>query len=163
MHPLQGGAFAIEVLMCELQVRAFGNVVIAAVSAAVVSQIYLGDRPAFIAPSYSMESPVSILFYLLLGLVAAFVGVFFIRMLSWFEDVFDNWKFPLTLKPAVGALLLGLVSVCYLQFTHTSFSTSTEFQLGMPLIENIPHVYGPGFTFIEQALHGNTSFWILPF
>ncbi|HID02205.1 MAG TPA: CBS domain-containing protein, partial [Desulfobacterales bacterium] len=59
------------------------------------------------------------------------------------------------------ALLLGLVGVCYLQFTHTSFSTSTEFQLGMPLIENIPHVYGPGFTFIEQALHGNTSFWIL--
>lgn len=159
--PIAGVAFAIEVLMCELQVRAFGNVVIAAVSAAVVSQIYLGDRPAFTVPSYSMESPVSILFYLLLGLVAALVGVAFIRMLSWFEDVFDNWKFPLALKPAVGALLLGLLGVCYLQFTNTSFSNSTEFQLGMPLIENIPHVYGPGFTFIEQALHGNTSFWIL--
>lgn len=159
--PIAGVAFAIEVLMCELQVRAFGNVVIAAVSAAVVSQIYLGDRPAFTVPSYSMESPVSILFYLLLGLAAALVGVGFIRMLSWFEDVFDNWKFPLSLKPAVGALLLGLLGVCYLQFTNTSFSSSTEFQLGMPLIENIPHVYGPGFTFIEQALHGNTSFWIL--
>jgi len=159
--PIAGVAFAIEVLMCELQVRAFGNVVIAAVSAAVVSQIYLGDRPAFTVPSYSMESPISILFYLLLGLVAALVGVFFIRMLSWCEDVFDNWKFPLSLKPAVGALLLGLLGVCYLQFTNTSFSSSTEFQLEMPLIENIPHVYGPGFTFIEQALHGNTSFWIL--
>lgn len=159
--PIAGVAFAIEVLMCELQVRAFGNVVIAAVSAAVVSQIYLGDQPAFTVPSYTMESPVTILFYLLLGLVAALVGVFFIRMLSWFEDAFDNWKFPLPLKPAVGALLLGLLGVVYLQATGASFRNPTEFQLGMPLIENIPHVYGPGFTFIEEALHGNTSFWIL--
>ena len=159
--PIAGVAFAIEVLMCELQVRAFGNVVIAAVSAAVVSQIYLGDRPAFTVPSYTMESPLAILFYLLLGLVAALVGVAFIRMLSWFEDVFDNWKFPLLLKPAVGALLLGLLGVFYLNFTNTSFSNPTEFQLGMPLIENIPHVYGPGFTFIEEVLHGNTNFWIL--
>ncbi len=159
--PIAGVAFAIEVLMCELQVRAFGNVVIAAVSAAVVSQIYLGDRPAFTVPSYTMESPLTIFFYLLLGLAAALVGVFFIRMLSWFEDVFDNWNFPLLLKPAVGALFLGLLGVFYLQFTNTRFSNPTEFQLGMPLIENIPHVYGPGFTFIEQVLHGNTSFWIL--
>ena len=157
--PIAGVAFAIEVLMCELQVRAFGNVVIAAVSAAVVSQIYLGDQPAFTVPSYTMESPLTIFFYLLLGLAAAVVGVGFIRMLSWFEDVFDNWKFPLLLKPAVGALFLGLLGVCYLQFTNTSFESTTE--LGMPLIENIPHIYGPGFTFIEQALHGNTSFWIL--
>lgn len=159
--PIAGVAFAIEVLMCELQVRAFGNVVIAAVSAAVVSQIYLGDQPAFTVPSYTMESPLTIFFYLLLGLAAAIVGVGFIRMLSWFEDVFDNWKFPLLLKPAVGALFLGLLGVCYLQFTNTSFNNTTEFQLGMPLIENIPHVYGPGFTFIEQALHGNISFWVL--
>jgi CIC family chloride channel protein len=52
----------------------FGNVVIAAVSASVVSQMLLGDRPAFTVPSYSMDSPVTILFYLLLGLTAAFVG-----------------------------------------------------------------------------------------
>jgi CIC family chloride channel protein len=31
----------------------------------------------------------------------------------------------------------------------------------MPLVENIPHVYGSGFTFIEQALQGHTSFWLL--
>jgi len=159
--PIAGVAFAIEVLMCELQVRAFGNVVIAAVSAAVVSQLYLGDRPAFVVPTYTMDSPVAILFYLLLGVAAALVGVFFIRMLSWFEDLFDNWKFPLPLKPAVGALCLGLLGVLYLKVTNTHFNTPTEFQLGMPLIENIPHVFGPGFTFIEGALHGSANFWVL--
>ncbi len=159
--PIAGVAFAIEVLMCGLQVRMFGNVVIAAVSASIVSQMYLGDRPAFTVPSYSMESPVTILFYLLLGLAAAFVGVFFIRLLSYFEDLFDNWSFPTALKPAVGALLLGLLGLLYLWLPGVSFNNTTEFQLGMPLIENIPHMYGSGFTFIEEALHGNINFWIL--
>lgn len=159
--PIAGVAFAIEVLMCELQVRMFGNVVIAAVSAAVVSQMLLGDRPAFTVPSYTMDSPLTIFFYLLLGLAAAFVGVFFIRMLGWFEDLFDNWDFPLSLKPAVGALLLGLLGFFYLYLPGVSVSNPTEFQLGMPLIENVPHMYGSGFTFIEEALQGNANFLLL--
>ncbi len=159
--PIAGVAFAIEVLMCGLQVRMFGSVVIAAVSASIVSQIYLGDRPAFSVPSYTMESPFTILFYLLLGLAAAFVGVFFIRLLSFFEDLFDNWTFPTALKPAVGALLLGLTGFLYMQLPGISFNSTTEYQLGMPLIENIPPVYGSGFTFIEETLHGNTNFWLL--
>jgi CIC family chloride channel protein len=159
--PIAGVAFAIEVLMSELQVRMFGNVVISAVAASIVSQLFLGDRPAFIVPAYTMHSPATLFFYLLLGLAAAVVGVSFIRMLAWFEDIFDNWKFPLALKPAVGALLLGLLGYVYLQLPGIGFSSLTEFRLGMPLIENIPHVYGSGFTFIEHALHGSVSFWLL--
>ena len=159
--PIAGVAFAIEVLMSELQVRLFGNVVISAVSASIVSQMFLGDRPAFTVPSYTLESPLTLLFYLLLGLVSALVGIMFIRMLGWFEDKFDNWQFPLALKPAVGSLLLGLIGVLYLQLPGVGFSTTTEYQLGMPLIENIPHVYGSGFTFIEEALHGQVSVLLL--
>src|SRR5210317_1725023 len=83
--PIAGVAFAIEVLMSELQVRTFGNVVIAAVSASIVSQMFLGDNPAFSVPSFSMQSPLAIFLYLLLGLTASLVGVMFIRMLGWFE------------------------------------------------------------------------------
>ncbi|HFQ89130.1 MAG TPA: CBS domain-containing protein [Desulfobulbus sp.] len=159
--PIAGVAFAIEVLMSELQVRMFGNVVISAVAASIVSQIFLGARPAFTVPTYTMHSPLSILFYLLLGLVAALVGIMFICMLGWFEDLFDNWRFPLALKPAVGALLLGLLGFGYLHLPGIGFRSITEFRLEMPLIENIPHVYGAGFTFIEEALQGRVDFWLL--
>ncbi len=159
--PIAGVAFAIEVLMSELQVRMFGNVVISAVSASIVSQVFLGARPAFTVPTYTMQSPVTILFYLVLGLVAALVGIMFIRMLGWFEDLFDDWKFPLALKPAVGALLLGLLGFAYLHLPGIGFSSITQFRLEMPLIENIPHVYGAGFTFIEEALQGRVDFWLL--
>ncbi len=159
--PIAGVAFAIEVLMSEIQVRTFGNVVIAAVSASVVSQILLGDHPAFTVPAYTMQSPWSLILFLLLGLASAVIGVMFIRMLGWFEITFDNWKFPLSLKPVVGAMLLGLLGTLYLFLPGIGFSSAKEFQLGMPLIENIPHVFGSGFTFIEEALHGRVSFLLL--
>ncbi len=159
--PIAGVAFAIEVLMCGLQVRMFGNVVVAAVSASIVSQVFLGARPAFAVPAYTMPSLWAILFYLVLGLIAALVGIMFIRMLNWFEDIFDGWNFPLFLKPAVGALLLGLLGFTYLNLPGIGFKDISEFQQGMPLIENIPHMFGSGFVFIEDALQGNASFWLL--
>ncbi len=147
--PIAGIAFAIEVLMSGLQVRSFGNVVIAAVSASVVSRIFLGDRPAFDMPEYIMISPVSIIFYLILGLAAAVVGIMFIRMLNRAEIVFDEWKFPQLFKPAVGASLLGLLGYAYMSFPQLSGDMS------------MPHMYGSGFHFIEVVLQGNVAWYIL--
>ncbi|WP_028579317.1 chloride channel protein [Desulfogranum japonicum] len=157
--PIAGVAFAIEVLMSELQVRLFGNVVIAAVSASIVSQVFLGDKPAFLVPAYTMSSPMEILLFLFLGLVAALVGIFFIRVLDLSERVFDQWKFPLALKPAVGAICLGLLGMMYVSFSGTSLSSLMGFD-AQQLIEHKPHMYGPGFEFIEKALRGDTSFFL---
>ncbi len=158
--PIAGVAFAIEVLMSELQVRMFGNVVIAAVSASIVSQVFLGDQPAFLVPAYSMSSPFEILLYLFLGLAAALVGIFFIRCLDYSEQIFDGWKFPLALKPAVGAVLLGVVGMSYIAFTGASPATLVGFSAEQ-LAEHKPHVYGSGFAFIERTLRGDAAF--LPF
>lgn len=147
--PIAGVVFSIEVLMSGLQVRSFGNVVIASVSSAVVSRIFLGDRPAFDMPAYTMDSPISILFYLALGLIAAIVGIGFIRMLNRAEIIFDNWDFPQLLKPAVGASLLGLLGLIYMQLPQFSGDLS------------MPQMYGSGFHYIETVLQGNVTWWIL--
>ncbi len=159
--PIAGVAFAIEVLMSELQVRMFGNVVISAVSASIISQMFLGDRPAFSVPSFTLESPLSLLFFLLLGLVSALAGIMFIRMLGWFEEKFDSWRFPLALKPAAGAVLLGLLGVLYLRLSGVDFTTIIGNQSEKNLLEHIPHLYGSGFAFIEEALHGQVNMSLL--
>jgi len=159
--PIAGVAFAAEVLMTELQGRMFGNIVISAVSASIISRIFLGAKPAFIVPTYTMTSPWEILLYALLGLLAALVGVMFIKMLSTFETVFDNWQFPLALKPAVGAMLLGLLGYFYLFFPNVHYLSSEESILRMPLMENMPHIFGSGFTFIESVLQGKVSFLLV--
>lgn len=156
--PIAGVAFAIEVLMSELQVKMFGNVVIAAVSASIVSQMFLGDKAAFLVPAYSLSSPFEIILYLVLGVIAAFVGIFFIKTLDVSERLFDGWKFPLSLKPAVGAVLLGLLGVGYVFFTGSSPEALMAMAPG-ELAEHKPHMYGSGFEFIERALQGDTAFW----
>lgn len=159
--PIAGVAFAIEVLMSELQVRMFGNVVIASVSASIVSQMYLGDNPAFSVPRYSMQSPLAMFLFLLLGLAAALAAVMFIRVLGWFEEKFDSWTFPLFLKPAIGSLLLGLLGIGYLYLSGGTGDVSAGGAPGQDLVAGMPHFYGSGFDFMEEALQGNVGFLVL--
>ena len=146
--PIAGVIFAIEVLMCNLQVNSFGNVVIAAVSSSIVSRFFLGTRPAFGIPIHSLVSPVSLGFYLILGLLSALVGIMFIRMLNRAENVFDTWDFPQLFKPAVGAVLLGISGMLFMYLP------------GMTGIL-MPFHYGSGFPVMEQVLLDKVPFWIL--
>jgi len=146
--PIAGVVFAIEVLMVNLQVRSFGNIVIAAVSSSIVSRFFLGTRPAFSIPIHSLVSPVSLGFYLILGLLSALVGIMFIRMLNRAEIAFDNWKIPQIYKPAIGAGLLGLTGMAFMQLPTTDGIF-------------IPYMYGSGFPFIEQVLNDKSTFWML--
>ncbi len=146
--PIAGVVFSIEVLMGNLQVRSFGNVVVAAVAGSIVSRHFLGSRPAFAIPIHSFGSPLSVIFYLILGLLSALVGIMFIKMLSKTENLFDRLQAPHLLKPAMGAVLLGLIGVLFMVFVGT--------ETGLK-----PHIYGQGFRFIESVLHGGTSFWLL--
>lgn len=146
--PIAGVVFAIEVLMCNLQVRSFGNVVIAAVSSSIVCGIFLGNRPAFSVPIHSLVSPASLLLYLILGLLAALVGVMFIKMLNRAEIIFAEWDFPQIFKPAIGAVLLGITG-CLFMYLPAAKGIS------------MPFMYGSGFSFIEEVMLGNSNFWLL--
>ena len=159
--PIAGVVFAIEVLLSELQVAVFGNVVVSAVAASIVSQIFLGARPAFEIPGYVMHSPWEILLYVFLGLLSALVGIFFIRLLYYTEDVFDRLNIPLWLKPATGALLLGILAYCYPYVGTISYISLEDMTLGLPITENYPHIFGSGFLFLEEVLQGRAPFFLL--
>ena len=159
--PIAGVFFAMEIILGELHLGDLGNVVISSVTSAVVARLFLGERPAFAIPSYSVGTPWEVLLYGLLGVLAAFAAVGFIRLLYGFEDVFDHWRFPQALKPAVGGLLLGLLAFFYPMVLGLGFIPSAETQLGPPLTSGIPRVFGSGFPVIEQALLGQLSFGLL--
>jgi CIC family chloride channel protein len=153
--PIAGVAFAIEVLAGDLAISVVSNVVIASVTAAVVSQAFLGSEPAFHVPAYTFKSPVEILFYVVLGLLSGLMAVGFIKVLYRMEDLFDNWKqMPLWGRPAIGALLLGVVGFAYPPILAKLGINPILARTGLPLVRNIPHIFGAGFDTIEQALIG---------
>jgi CIC family chloride channel protein len=128
--PIAGVLFALEIVLGEFSAGYFSTVVISSVTASVIGRIFLGNEPAFPVPKYSMVSPWELLLYAALGVVAAFVAVAFTHILYKFEDIFDAWRFPEYLKPAVGGLGMGIMGLYF------------------------PDLFGVGYGAIERALLG---------
>ena len=135
--PIAGVMFALEVILRDFGARALSTVVVASVSASIVSRIFLGESPAFIVPLYQLASPFEMFLYLGLGILSAFAAFMFISTLHKSEVFFEKWKFPDWLKPAIGGILIGIIGLFY------------------------PQIFGTGLHTIEKALHGNMAFNLL--
>ena len=136
--PVAGVIFALEVILGEFAVRHFSTVVVSSVTASVVSQIFIGSETTFSVPIYSMHSSWEFGLYILLGLMAAPVGVGFSRILNLAEDFFENLKTPEYLKPAIGALGVGVIGIW------------------------LPEIFGVGYESMEKVLRSESSalLWI---
>lgn len=139
--PIAGVIFALEVILGEFSVRYFSTVVISAVAASVIGQVAFGDVPAFAIPvEYGINSLWEFAFYPLLGLAAAFVGVIFVRLLYWAEDLFAAWKrVPEWVQPAFGGVFLGSLALGYPLLTGVTWDT-------------VPQIFNVGYGVIESAL-----------
>jgi CIC family chloride channel protein len=120
--PIGGAIFALEVITGELT-PAFGAVILASVSATVVSRSLFGNFPSFVVPRYDLVSNSELLFYVVLGVLAGLASVAFIRTLYALEDRFDAWEFPQRFKPVVGGLALGIIGRFYPEVFGTGSDT----------------------------------------
>jgi CIC family chloride channel protein len=139
--PIAGVIFALEIILGEFTIQGFSTVVISSVAASVVGRVVFGDYPAFTIPTeYGVASLWEYLLYPLLGVLAALVGVLYVRTIYWAEDLFDDWKkVPEWVKPAIGGILLGGVALAYPHLTGITW-------------DRVPQIYNVGYGIIESAL-----------
>lgn len=135
--PITGVMFASEVILEDFRARALSTVVVASVASSIVSRIFLGSSPAFTVPIYRLWSAWEMPIYIGLGVLSAFTAVTFIYLLDRMDHGFENSRFPVWLRPAVGGLIVGVMGLY------------------------LPHVFGMGFGVIEQMLHGGLPLTIL--
>lgn len=109
--PIGGVFFAMEVVLGRFVTPRFGFVVISSVTADFVAQGFLGSQPSFGVVPYSLVSYWELIPYAILGVIAGVVAVIFIRLLYKCEDLFDTWKIPEYIKPAVGGIFIGLIGL----------------------------------------------------
>lgn len=121
--PIAGVIFTIELILLEFRTRSFVPLVIASTFATIISRSFLGAQPAFVVPPYQFEHPVELVLYLVLGLVAAAVGVIEIESLYRTEGLFERLRLPALAKPVLGGLLLGLVGLALPQVFGTGYET----------------------------------------
>ncbi|WP_228373847.1 chloride channel protein [Demequina maris] len=136
--PIAGVFFAFELLLGTLAARSIGAIVISAVTASVIGRVFLGDEPFLVLPEFSVGHLGEYGLYVVLGVLAALVGVTFTRVLYKIEDLCDAaWRGPEWARPAVGGLLLGL------------------------LLLALPQMYGVGYPVLEGAVMGRYAIGFL--
>ena len=129
--------FALEVILGEFGVSQFSPIVISSVVSTIVTRSLIGDRPAFIVPSYELVSAYEMLPYAILGLAAGVVGVVFTFVLYKAEDTFDALPIPDLSKPVLGGLIIGSISLAF------------------------PQILGVGYEATDMALAGEMAWYLM--
>jgi len=110
--PIAGVIFTVELVLGDFNVISFLPIVISSVMATTTKRLFLGDVPAFVAPSYSLVSHWEILFYAILGIVCGLVArLFFVSYFKSYDFFGKKLKNHPVLRPAVGGLIVGLIGM----------------------------------------------------
>lgn len=135
--PIAGAIFALEIILGEFEIGTFGPIVLSSVMATVVSRAFLGNYPAFSIPKYDLISTWEVPIYLIMGFLAGLVALLFTKSLYKADDLWDELKIPEYVKPALGGLAIGVLSLFF------------------------PQILGVGYESITLALLGRVSWFLL--
>jgi CIC family chloride channel protein len=111
--PIAAITFTLEELIGDLDQTMLSGVIVAAALAAVVEHTILGNNPVFQMPrAYTLGNASSLVWYALLGLLAAIVSVTFTDSLLGLRALFKRWtSIPRWIHPAIGGLATGCLAV----------------------------------------------------
>jgi CIC family chloride channel protein len=118
--PIAAVTFTLEELIGDLDQTMLSGVIVAAALAAVVEHSILGANPVFhVNRVYTLTNASSLVWYALLGLLAALVSVAFTDSLLWTRAQFKRLTVvPKWVHPAIGGLATGCLAVAALALFH---------------------------------------------
>lgn len=131
--PIAAIVFAVEVIMIDLTVFSLVPLLLSSATAVLTSYLFLGQDvlyPFKVEQSFSMGN---LPYYILLGIFAGFVSVYFTKMYLFFNDIFEKLK-SRKMRLLVGGGGLGV------------------------LIFLFPALYGEGYEAINECLAGNMNY-----
>ncbi|MFC1565350.1 chloride channel protein [Candidatus Neomarinimicrobiota bacterium] len=135
--PIAGALFASEVILGDFSVVAIGPIIISSVFATITSRQYYGDLPAFTPPAFALNSPVEIIFYIILGITAGLIGWLFVKSLYYSEDLFEKSKLSVGIQALIGGSILGLFAIF------------------------LPDVLGVGYESMDKAFTSSIPFYLV--
>ncbi len=143
--PLGGVLFAVELLLPEVSNRTFLPVVVATTTATSIGRYVFGLAPAFYVPEaalpggFSIDNPIVLGAFGVLGLAAGVASWAFIRFLAWCEDVFPELPGNAYTQNIIGMLAIGVIFY------------------GFQLTTGQPHTASVGYSTIQEILNGGIT------
>lgn len=109
--PLAGPLFIAEVVIGSLSFDALAPLIIASVSAAVVSSYWLGMKPLFDIPPFAVAVQIPVINALYIGLIGGLCAPLFRKLLEGFKGAFARLHCPLPFRLGAGGLMVGVLSL----------------------------------------------------
>lgn len=135
--PIAGGFFGLEVILGSYSMGAIMPIFLSAVTGATVFDAIMGSQPPLQTAPFHVMHPIALLFMIVLGGIAGFLGLAYSRGLTFVEDVFHNWTVPFWVKSTLGGLAVGALGLLF------------------------PQVLGVGYAGIRAALSGQLAIGLL--
>ncbi|MFQ5467943.1 MAG: chloride channel protein [Kiloniellaceae bacterium] len=136
--PIAGALFALEVVVGHYSLAAFAPVVVASVTATVISRMHYGDFPAFNLPGLStIASAWEFPGFVLLGVISALAAIVFMRAAMLVDDAWERTPVPGWARPAAAGLAVGAIALVF------------------------PQVLGVGYEATDAALSERYGLWLL--
>lgn len=132
--PISGVIFAMEVVMMEYTIAGFTPIILAAVSAAIVTQAVYGAEPAFSVPALTMNSLLEIPWILAIAVIIGIAAALFIQLV---DTMGKHHHRPVLLRILIAGLLM------------------------VPFAIVIPETMGIGYDTVNQTINGQLGFWLL--
>ncbi len=107
--PVGGALFGMEILLRGIGLFNAMPVILSSVVGVAISNVFLGNEPAFKITEVASWVPAELPIYLLLGLVFGIISFIWVKIFYFGEDFFDKLKIPDSLKPALGGLGTGIL------------------------------------------------------
>lgn len=128
--PIAGVIFAIEILLTETVVSYFIPLIISSVVGALCSKVILQESSLFNFVLKQTFDYHNIVYYILLGILAGFVSLYYANVFKRTEKRVHNWKLNRYVKAATGGLFL--MALCFV----------------------FPPLFGEGYTSIKAVASG---------
>jgi CIC family chloride channel protein len=152
--PIAAITFTLEELIGDLDQTMLSGVIVAAALAAVVEHSVLGNTPVFhIQRAYALGNASSLVWYALLGLLAAIISVTFTDSLLWLRGRFKRFKtLPRWVHPAIGGLATGAMAALALYLFHLNGIAGDPYKtLTLALTGTMPAVFMVAFCVLKLA------------
>ena len=136
--PISAVLFVIEEVIGNWSGTVLGALVVSAVASVTVVRWFLGDAPMFRVPAFHMRNPGELLAYAALGILGGYFSVFFLKLVltlrPWTKSLVHWSQY---FQPAAAGFLVGIIGLGF------------------------PQVMGAGYTYIDQAMHGQFPWRLL--
>jgi CIC family chloride channel protein len=136
--PITAVLFVIEEVIGGWSAGVLGAVILAAVSAVVTVQWFLGDRPLFTVPAYHLVHPSELFAYAALGVIGGGLSLVIVKTLGTLRPrlrALPVWSWYL--QPAAAGLIVGVIALRF------------------------PQVMGAGYEVVDQAMHDQYTWKVL--